>query len=295
MTDISVSNSSQKHSNRLLQCGNRLLDLSRPKVMGILNVTPDSFSDGGQLHQSGNLSLDKALARVEEMLSQGAAIIDVGGESTRPGAEPISLQQELDRVVPVVEAIAQRLDIIISVDTSSPQVITAAASAGAGLINDVRALERDGALEAAAKTALPVCLMHMQGQPSTMQVDPQYVDVVADVMSYLQSRVRACEAAGIPEKAILLDPGYGFGKSVAHNLALLGRLPELAGLGFPVLVGLSRKSLIGKVLGREVHERLAASLALAVLAAERGANIIRCHDVIETVDALAMLDAVAGQ
>lgn len=280
---------------RLLQCGSRQLDLSRPQVMGILNVTPDSFSDGGQFHQAGQLLLDKALSHAEAMVAQGAVIIDVGGESTRPGAEAVTLLQELDRVVPVVEAIAARIDVVISVDTSSPEVMTAAAVAGAGLINDVRALQREGALAAAADTGLPVCLMHMQGQPATMQIDPRYRDVVAEVIGYLGERVAACVAAGLSRQALLVDPGYGFGKSVAHNLELVRRLPELVELGFPVLVGLSRKSLIGKVLGREVSERLAASLSLAVLAAERGASIIRCHDVAETVDALAMLDAVNQQ
>ena len=262
--------------------------------MGVINTTPDSFSDGGILHQQGKPIIDKALTRVEQMLNQGAAIIDVGGESTRPGAEPVSLAEELDRVVPVVEAIARRFETIISVDTSSPDVMLAAAGAGAGMLNDVRALERPGAIAAAAKTGLPVCLMHMQGQPKTMQQSPHYNAVVNEVRDYLQSRADACIAAGIDRSRLLIDPGFGFGKSVEHNLSLLNHLSQLADLGYPVLVGLSRKSLIGKVLGREVDQRLAGSLALALLAAERGASIIRVHDVAETVDAVSLYSAVTA-
>jgi len=278
--------------NRVLPCGARFLRLDTPQVMGVLNVTPDSFSDGGVLHQHGKPSVDKALARVEQMLDEGAAIIDVGGESTRPGAEPVSLTEELDRVVPVVEAITQRFETIVSVDTSSPDVMLAAAAAGAGMLNDVRALERPGAIAAAAKTGLPVCLMHMQGQPKTMQQSPNYHSVVNEVSGYLQSRADACIAAGIDRSRLLIDPGFGFGKSVEHNLGLLNHLSVLVELDYPVLVGLSRKSLIGKVLGRDVDQRLAGSLALAVLAAERGASIIRVHDVAETVDAVSLYSAV---
>ncbi len=278
--------------NRVLPCGARFLRLDTPQVMGVLNVTPDSFSDGGALHQHGKPSVDKALARVEQMLDEGAAIIDVGGESTRPGAEPVSLTEELDRVVPVVEAITQRFETIVSVDTSSPDVMLAAAAAGAGMLNDVRALERPGAIAAAAKTGLPVCLMHMQGQPKTMQQSPNYHSVVNEVSGYLQSRADACIAAGIDRSRLLIDPGFGFGKSVEHNLGLLNHLSVLVELDYPVLVGLSRKSLIGKVLGRDVDQRLAGSLALAVLAAERGASIIRVHDVAETVDAVSLYSAV---
>ena len=267
--------------------------LDTPQVMGVLNVTPDSFSDGGALHQDGKQCLDKALVRVEKMLAEGAAIIDVGGESTRPGAEPVTLEEELDRVVPVVDAIAQRFETIISVDTSSPEVMLAAAEAGAGMLNDVRALERLGALEAAAKTGLPVCLMHMQGQPKTMQQSPDYSSVVNDVGRYLQTRIEACMTAGIDSSRLLIDPGFGFGKSVEHNLSLLNHLSVLVKLGYPVLVGLSRKSLIGKVLGRDIDQRLAGSLALAVIAAERGASIIRVHDVAETADAMKLYSAVA--
>lgn len=277
---------------RSLRCGDRVLDLSRPRVMGVLNVTPDSFSDGGELHRDNRVDLDRVLSRAAQMVADGAAILDVGGESTRPGAAPVSPQQELDRVVATVEALAGRFDVVVSVDTSAPEVMRAAAAAGATLINDVRALQRDGALAAAAATGLPVCLMHMQGQPADMQADPRYAEVADEVADFLTDRVRAAVAAGIAKSSILLDPGFGFGKSVDHNLCLLNRLDRLAALGFPVLVGLSRKSLIGKLLGREVDQRLAASLSLAVIAAERGASIVRCHDVRETVDALTILHCV---
>ena len=226
------------------------------------------------------------------MLSQGAAIIDVGGESTRPGAEPVPLQEEMDRVLPVVEAIHRRLDVIVSVDSSSPELMLAAAKVGAGMLNDVRALERPGALAAAATTGLPVCLMHMQGQPETMQLAPSYQQLIVEVSEYLLARANCCIAEGIAADQIVLDPGFGFGKQLEHNLMLLNRLGELLELGFALLVGLSRKSLIGQVLGREVDQRLAGSLALAVLAADRGASIIRVHDVAETVDAMRLCAAV---
>ncbi|WP_232059285.1 dihydropteroate synthase [Kineobactrum salinum] len=276
----------------VLDCAGRLLDLSRPRVMGIINTTPDSFSDGGTLYRGERLDLDRALARARQLCEQGASILDVGGESTRPGAAPVSAQQEQDRVLPLVERIAAELDVIISVDTSSPALMRAAAAAGAGLINDVRALGVDGALAAAAASGLPVCLMHMQGQPGTMQQAPVYQDVVTEVRDYLASRVAACEAAGIARGKLLLDPGFGFGKTVAHNFQLLQRLPELAQEGLPLLAGLSRKSMIGKLLGRDVEQRLPASLALALLAAQRGAAIIRVHDVLETMDVLAMWTAM---
>lgn len=263
--------------------------------MGVLNVTPDSFSDGGKLTESDVLSVDKAVQRTEEMLLQGAAIIDVGGESTRPGAKTVSLQQEMDRVIPVVEAINRRFDTIISVDSSSAGVITAAAFAGAGMINDVRALEREGALSAVSESGLPVCLMHMQGQPQTMQLDPLYKNIMLEVSAYLLKRIDACLAGGISKKNLLLDPGFGFGKSVTHNLTLLNRLPELQSLGYPLLVGLSRKSTIGKILNREVDDRLAGSLSMAVLAVDRGATIIRAHDIKETVDAVRIAEAVISE
>jgi dihydropteroate synthase len=226
------------------------------------------------------------LKKAEQMIAQGADILDVGGESTRPGAAPVSEQEELDRVIPVVEALANRLDALVSVDTSTASVIRESAHAGASLINDVRALQREGALAAAAATGLPVCLMHMQGQPSTMQQDPQYQDVVHEVQMFLLERVVACRSAGIADNRILLDPGFGFGKTLAHNLALLQRLPEILAMGFPLLVGLSRKSMLAQLLDRPVNERLAGSLALAMLAAQGGAAIIRVHDVAETVDVL---------
>lgn len=275
-----------------LTCGKHTLDLIRPVVMGILNTTPDSFSDGGSYYAGGALDLDLALSRAEQMLREGAAIIDVGGESTRPGAAPVSGQEELERVVPVVEAISANLDAVISVDTSTPEVIAASAAAGAGMINDVRALERPGALEAAAATGLPVCLMHMQGQPGSMQRAPHYDDVVAEVGAYLLERMRACEAAGIARGRIILDPGFGFGKADEHHLALMRNLEELAPSDIPLLVGVSRKSMIGRLLDREVHERLPGSLALAMLAAQRGAKILRVHDVAATVDVLRMQQLV---
>ncbi len=273
-------------------CGKHLLDITHPVVMGILNTTPDSFSDGGNYYQGHRLSLELAVQRAEQMLAEGAQIIDIGGESTRPGAPPVSVQEELDRVIPVVEAVAQGLGALVSVDTSSPEVILEAAKHGAGMINDVRALQREGALAAAATTGLPVCLMHMQGEPGSMQDRPEYTDVVTQVSDFLQVRATACQAAGIGREQILLDPGFGFGKTLAHNLALLNGLPELARLGFPLLVGMSRKSMLSHLLGRPVEQRLAGSLALALLAAERGAAIIRVHDVAETADVLKVLAAV---
>ncbi len=276
----------------ILVCGKHRLDLSRPLVMGILNTTPDSFSDGGNSYIDQHLSLDLALRRAEQMLAEGATIIDVGGESTRPGAAVVSTQEELDRVVPVVEALVGKLDAVVSIDTSTAIVMKEAANKGAALINDVRALEREGALEAAAATNLPVCLMHMQGQPATMQNNPAYNDVVTEVCQYLIGRVQACLAQGIRKERIILDPGFGFGKTLAHNLALLKRLPEIGDSGFPLLVGMSRKSMLAQLLNRAVDERLPGSLALAMLAAQRGAAIIRVHDVAATVDVLKVLAAV---
>lgn len=270
-----------------LQCGGRFLNLSKPAVMGVLNVTPDSFSDGGKF-----CNHEQAISQALRMVDQGAAIIDVGGESTRPGADPVSEQEELDRVIPVVLALAAEVDAIISVDTSTPAVMAEAESAGAGLINDVRALEREGALECAKNSTLPVCLMHMQGDPVSMQNNPQYSNVVSDVAGYLMERVRACRDAGIVDDRILLDPGFGFGKSLQHNLSLLKHLDQLVALGFPVLVGMSRKSMIGAILGKHVDERLHGSVAAAIIAAQNGASIIRVHDVGPTVDALKIVSAV---
>lgn len=271
-----------------LPCGSRTLDLSRPQVMGILNVTPDSFSDGGRYNR-----IDAALRHAEQMLEAGAAIIDVGGESTRPGAPPVSAEEELQRVAPVVEQLVCRLDALVSVDTSSPALMREAALLGAGMINDVRSLSRDGALQAAAQGNLAVCLMHMQGEPQTMQDSPQYDDVTTAVRTFLADRVAACEAAGIARERLLIDPGFGFAKTLAHNLSLFRHMQSLHDLHLPLLVGVSRKSMIGKVLGREVDQRLAGSLALAALAVQQGAHILRVHDVAETVDVLRMLEAVA--
>lgn len=278
----------------MLACAGHSLDLSRPRVMGILNTTPDSFSDGGELYRAGQVSLDAVRRRAEAMLADGADLLDVGGESTRPGAEPVSEAEELDRVVPVVELLVREFDALVSVDTSTAAVMRDTAAAGAGLINDVRALTRDGALQAAAASGLPVCLMHMQGTPQTMQNDPSYDDVVGQVRSWLLQRVDACTAAGIERDRLMLDPGFGFGKTLRHNLLLLRNLDQLAETGLPVLVGLSRKSMIGKLLDRETDQRVPASLALAVLAVERGACIVRTHDVGATADALAMCQALVS-
>ena len=260
--------------------------------MGVINATPDSFSDGGTLYRGGDLDLELGMQRARQMAAEGAHILDVGGESTRPGAEPVDVQQELDRVVPLVAAIVAELEIAVSVDTSSPEVMREAVAQGAAIINDVRALRRPGAMEAAAASAATVCLMHMQGTPDTMQAAPGYSDVVAEVSEFLRQRAEACVVAGIDRQHIWLDPGFGFGKNLGHNLQLLRGLPRLAELGYPLLVGLSRKSMIASMLGREPDQRLPASLALAVLAAERGARIIRTHDVGATADAVAMATAL---
>ncbi|MCQ3033057.1 dihydropteroate synthase [Pseudomonas syringae] len=270
-----------------LPCGNRVLDLSRTHVMGILNATPDSFSDGGRY-----TLLDAALRHAEAMVAAGATLIDVGGESTRPGARAVSPTEELERVAPVVEALNRELAVIISVDTSTPAVIRETARLGAGLINDVRSLRRDGALDAAAATGLPVCLMHMRGEPGDMQDDPRYDDLVAEVGAFLRERMDQCGVAGIPEERIILDPGFGFAKSLDHNLSLFKHMQELHLLGRPLLVGVSRKSMIGGALGRPVGERLFGGLALAALAMTKGARILRVHDVAETVDVVRMIAAV---
>ena len=270
-----------------LPCGNRVLDLSRTHVMGILNITPDSFSDGGRFAQR-----DLALRHAQEMVAAGATLIDVGGESTRPGARAVSPVEELERVAPIVEAISRELDVVISVDTSTPAVIRETARLGAGLINDVRSLRRDGALDAAVATGLPVCLMHMRGEPTDMQDDPHYDDVVGEVASFLRDRMDACIAAGIPAEKIILDPGYGFAKTLDHNLSLFKHMEALHALGRPLLVGVSRKSMIGKVLDKPVDQRLYGALALAGMAMVKGARILRVHDVAETVDVVRMIAAV---
>ncbi len=270
-----------------LPCGNRVLDLAHPQVMGILNVTPDSFSDGGRFRQR-----DEALRHAAAMVAAGASLIDVGGESTRPGALQVSADEELQRVAPVVEAIAAELDVIISVDTSCPQVMRESARLGAGLINDVRSLRREGALQAAAESGLPVCLMHMQGEPETMQKNPHYDDLLAEVQAFFAERMAACAAAGIAAERIILDPGFGFAKNLQHNLSLFKHMQVLHGFARPLLVGVSRKSMIGQALGREVDQRLAGGLALAALAVAKGASILRVHDVAETVDVVRMIAAV---
>ncbi|KNC18282.1 MULTISPECIES: dihydropteroate synthase [Pseudomonas] len=270
-----------------LPCGNRVLDLTQTHVMGILNITPDSFSDGGRFNQR-----DLALRHAQAMVEAGATLIDIGGESTRPGARPVSVVEELERVAPLVEAISRELDVIISVDTSTPAVMRESARLGAGLINDVRALRRDGALDAAAATGLPVCLMHMQGEPGTMQDHPHYDDLLGEVSSFLLERMQACASAGIPAERILLDPGFGFAKSHAHNLSLFKHMQALHALGRPLLVGVSRKSMVGLALNKPVTERLNGSLALAALAMTKGAKILRVHDVAETIDVVRMIAAV---
>jgi dihydropteroate synthase len=265
----------------VLSCGRRRLDLSTPVVMGVVNVTPDSFSDGGRFLAPG-----AAVARARELAREGAAIIDVGGESTRPGSRPPPVEEEIARVVPVIRAIAAEIDVVISVDTSRAEVVEAAVAAGAGLVNDVRGLRDPATLAAAARSGAAVCVMHMQGEPATMQDDPSYGDVVAEVRAYLAARVAACRSAGIPAESIVVDPGFGFGKRLEHHLELLSRLEEFTTLGAPLMVGLSRKSMIGALTGRAVGERLAGSVALAALAASRGAAIVRAHDVAPTLDAV---------
>ncbi len=269
-----------------LRCGDKTLDLSRPIVMGVLNVTPDSFSDGGRF-----LPVEAAVEHGLRLVEEGAAIIDIGGESTRPGAAPVSVEDELRRVLPVVERLRRATQVVISVDTSKPEVIREAAAAGAGLINDVRALTEPGALEAAAASGSAICLMHMQGDPRTMQRAPGYVDVVKEVKAFLDEHVQRCRAAGVSCDRIVVDPGFGFGKTLEHNLELLRGLRDLQGEA-PLLVGLSRKSMVGALTGRSAGERVYGSIALAVIAAINGARIVRAHDVAATVDALKMAAAV---
>jgi dihydropteroate synthase len=272
----------------MLRCGSQTVDLARPVVMGVLNVTPDSFSDGGQYREA-----DAAVKHGLRMVEEGAAIIDVGGESTRPGADPVDAEDEIRRVVPIIEKLRDQTDAIISVDTSKPEVMRAAAAVGAGLINDVRALTEDGALEAAVATDCAVCLMHMQGDPRSMQLAPRYDDVVSEVKAFLDQRVGACRAAGIAADRIVIDPGFGFGKTLEHNLELLRHLRQL-GNELPIMVGLSRKSIVGRLTGRPSGERVYGSVALAMMAVINGARIVRVHDVGATVDALKTVMAVLG-
>ncbi|MBD5769684.1 dihydropteroate synthase [Marinomonas colpomeniae] len=271
----------------LMPFGDKSLDLSLPHVMGILNVTPDSFSDGGAFS-----ALDAAFQQADKMIREGASIIDVGGESTRPGAVPVSTQQELDRVLPVIESIKKRFDIIVSVDTSTADVIRNASALGAGLINDVRALEREGSLQAAAQTNLPICLMHMKGTPKTMQNSPEYTSVTDDVADYLVSRVDVCEAEGIGRHRLILDPGIGFGKTLTHNLSLLKNTKHFRKLGFHVLMGLSRKTMIGDVLSLPVEERLYGTMGANASAYSKGARIFRVHDVRPHVEMLALMSRI---
>ncbi|MBB5015644.1 dihydropteroate synthase [Rehaibacterium terrae] len=274
----------------VLDCAGRVLKLDLPRVMGIVNVTPDSFSDGG-----AHASVEAAVAHGLRLVEEGADLLDVGGESTRPGADEVPVAEELRRVIPVIERLAKQTAVPISVDTSKPEVMRAAIAAGAGMINDVRALRRDGALDAAAGLGVPVVLMHMQGEPRGMQDAPHYEDVVAEVHGFLAQRVFACEMAGIPKNRLVLDPGFGFGKTLEHNLALLAQLGRFAELGCTVLAGLSRKRMIGALTGREVDDRVAGSVAAALIAVQRGARLVRVHDVAPTVDALKVWNAVAAQ
>lgn len=276
----------------LLRLGKTSMSLDVPRVMGILNVTPDSFSDGGRFRDR-----DIAVRHAEQMAAEGADVIDVGGESTRPGAVDISVQEELDRIIPVIETISRSLPVPVSVDTSKPEVMTAAVAAGAVLINDVYALRREGALAAAAGTGVSVCLMHMRGTPRTMQAAPEYGELPGDVIRFLEDRIEASIEAGIARDLIVVDPGFGFGKNDGHNLEILRKLDQFAVLGLPLLVGLSRKRTLGTLTGRSAHERLAAGVAAATIAVLKGAHIVRTHDVAATVDALRVADAVmkAGQ
>lgn len=268
-------------------CGRYQLDLSLPRVMGIVNVTPDSFSDGGKY-----VSTEKALEHALQLVDEGADILDIGGESTRPGATPVSLDDELARVVPVIEHLSKVAGVPISIDTYKPEVMRAAIAAGADIINDVRALQAAGALEIVAASKAGVCLMHMQGAPQTMQINPQYEDVVAEVNAFLAERLAAAEAAGIARERVVLDPGFGFGKKTEHNLALLKQLDKTLKIGRPLLVGLSRKSVLGQITGGDVYVRLHASLAASVVSVMKGASIVRVHDVKATVDALKVVAAV---
>lgn len=262
--------------------------LNKVKVMGILNVTPDSFSDGGQFQ-----CFDSALKQVEQMVVNGVDIIDIGGESTRPGAAEVSVQDEIVRVIPLLKAIKSRFDINVSIDTSKSEVMSEAIIYGADMINDVRALQNNGCIEVVAQSNIDVCLMHMQGMPRTMQEKPQYNDIIDDIIVFFRQRIHCCEQAGITKERLVLDPGFGFGKTLAHNYEVLAQFAQFKSLGLPVLAGISRKSMIGNLLNRDVNERLAGSLAAAIVAVQQGANIIRVHDVQESVDAMNILKAVA--
>ncbi|MEZ8350405.1 dihydropteroate synthase [Vibrio splendidus] len=271
----------------ILKANNKTLVLDRPHVMGILNVTPDSFSDGGRFN-----SLDNALLQAERMIQAGVSIIDIGGESTRPGAPDVSLEEELARVIPAIKAIRTKFDVWISIDTSKAEVMRQAVEAGADLINDVRALQEPGALQAAAEANVPVCLMHMKGQPRTMQASPVYDDVLMDVEAFLQERVEACDAVGISKEQLILDPGFGFGKTIEHNYHLLAHLEKFHTLGLPVLAGMSRKSMIFKLLDKAPADCMVASVTCATIAAMKGAQIIRVHDVEDTLEAMKIIEVM---
>ncbi|MEH0666942.1 dihydropteroate synthase [Vibrio scophthalmi] len=271
----------------ILKANNKTLDLSTPQVMGILNVTPDSFSDGGQFN-----SLERALEQAQRMIDAGVTIIDIGGESTRPGAPDVSLDEELARVVPIIQAIRARSDVWISIDTSKAQVMAQAIAAGADIINDVRALQEPGALEVAAQSGLPICLMHMKGQPRTMQANPSYDDLLVEVGEFLQERMQACQAAGIDKAQLILDPGFGFGKTLEHNYHMLAHLEQFHRFGLPLLAGMSRKSMLFKLLDKAPAECMAASVSCATIAAMKGAQIIRVHDYEQTLDAMKVVEMV---
>lgn len=273
-----------------LTCGDKVLSLQTPQVMGILNVTPDSFSDGGKF-----IGQSDALTQVEQMINDGANIIDIGGESTRPGAKEVSEDEELSRVIPVLEAIKSRFDVVVSIDTSKAAVMSLSIEAGAGIINDVRALQNEHCLKTLSQFDVPICLMHMQGLPRTMQNNPQYNDVINDIVSFFKQRIECCEQVGIDKSRLLLDPGFGFGKTLEQNYVLLAHLRAFERLGLPLFVGMSRKSMIGQLLDCCVEQRVVGSVAAALIAAQNGAKIIRVHDVKETVDALTILNAVQQQ
>ncbi len=275
------------HNSNQFNCGKYQLDLAHPHVMGIVNVTPDSFSDGGRY-----ASTEKAVAHARQLVADGAHILDIGGESTRPNATPVGLEEELDRVIPVIERLSLEVDVPLSIDTYKPQVMRAAVQAGAAIINDIRGLQEPEAVQAAAEGDAGICIMHMQGTPQTMQQNPQYENVVQEVKGFLQERLEACLAQGIAAERVVLDPGFGFGKRTVHNLALLNGLPDILALGRPLLVGLSRKSVLGQIVGSDVDQRLHASLAASVISVMKGGRIVRVHDVKATVDALKVVDAV---
>ncbi len=277
---------SEAPSDRTLQCGKFHLALSRPLVMGVVNVTPDSFSDGGKFEDS-----QAAIEHAHQLIEEGADILDIGGESTRPGAAPVSIDEEIQRVLPIIEALSSQ-PIPISIDTMKPEVMRAAINSGASMVNDVNGLRAPGAVEVCAASGVGVCIMHMQGDPRSMQAEPRYIDVVDEVRRFLLERAHFCECAGIDKPRIVIDPGFGFGKNREHNLTLLRHLEEFTGLGYAVLAGLSRKSVLGKITGQEVVSRGPASIAAALLAVQHGAQIVRVHDVSATKDALAILVAV---